>query len=126
MTLVGELTLLYDEGCPFCIWVAGLFRSADGVRVERIGSERGDELLAELTREERYASVHVVDADGRRRSGGEALPPLLRRVPAGRPLAGLLERFPGLSSWGYDLVARRRSLLARVLRLDQARSVSRR
>jgi predicted DCC family thiol-disulfide oxidoreductase YuxK len=123
---VGELTVLYDEGCPFCTWVAGLFRSTEGVRVEAIGSGRGDELLGGLNREERYASVHVVDANGHRRSGGEALPPLLRRLKGGRPLAWLLERFPGLAAWGYDLVSRHRALLARVLRLDQARSVSRR
>ena len=123
---MDELTLLYDEGCAFCTWVAGPFRSLDGVRVEPIGSERGDELLAGLTREERYASVHVVDAAGRRRSGAEALPPLLRRARGGRPAAWLVERFPRTAAWGYGLVSRHRSLLARVLRLDQARSVSRR
>jgi predicted DCC family thiol-disulfide oxidoreductase YuxK len=123
---MGELTLLYDEGCAFCTWVAGLFRSTEGVLVAPIGSERGGELLGDLTHEERYASVHVVGADGRRRSGGEALPPLLRRVRGGRPAAWLLERLPGLSAWGYALVSRHRDLLARVLRLDQARPVSRR
>ena len=126
MTHVGELTLLYDEGCAFCTWVAGPFRSVDGGVVEPIGSERGDELLADLAHEERYASVHVVDAAGRRRSGAEALPPLLRRVRGGRPAAWLVERSPRAAAWGYDLVSRHRNLLARLLRLDQARAVSRR
>jgi predicted DCC family thiol-disulfide oxidoreductase YuxK len=126
VTVTGELTLLYDEGCAFCTWVAGLFRSTKGVLVAPIGSERGSGLLAGLTHEERYASVHVVEAGGRLRSGGDALPPLLRRVRGGRPAAWALERLPGVSAWGYALVTRHRDLLARVLRVDQARSVSRR
>ena len=123
---MAEPTLLYDEGCAFCTWVARRFRSADGLRVAPIGSAVGDELLAGLTREERYASVHLVGADGRRRSGAEALPPLLRRVRGGRPLAWLQERFPRAGAWGYGLVARNRSVLGRLLRLDQPRAVSRR
>jgi predicted DCC family thiol-disulfide oxidoreductase YuxK len=123
---MAELTLLYDEGCPFCVWAAGPFRSVDGVVVEAIGSERGADLLADLTPEQRYAAVHLVDDSGRRRSGAAALPPLLRRLRGGRPLAWLVERFPRTSAWGYGVVSRHRGGLARLLRLGQARWVSRR
>ena len=44
------------------------------------------------------ASWHLVDADGRVASGGDAAIPLLRRASGGRALAALAERFPERSS----------------------------
>lgn len=123
---MGELTVLYDERCALCARLTTRVRSVESVLVEPIGSERGAELLADLPPAERYASVHVVDGEGRRRSGSEALPPLLRRVRGGGLFAWLVERFPRAAAWGYELVSRHREGLARVLRLDQARAVSRR
>jgi predicted DCC family thiol-disulfide oxidoreductase YuxK len=123
---VGELTVLYDEGCPLCVRLTGPLGSDGSVAVAAIGSETGARLLHDLTPEERYASVHVVDGDGRRRSGAEALPPMLRRVRGGRPLAWLVERSPRVAAVGYDLAARNRARLSRLLLARQARSVSRR
>ncbi len=122
---VGELTVLYDEGCALCERLTGPFEAAQGVSVAAIGSETGARLLHQLPPEERYASLHVVDADGRRRSGADALPPLLRRVRGGRPAAWLVERLPRLAAVVYRLVARNRAGLSLLL-LRQARSVSRR
>jgi predicted DCC family thiol-disulfide oxidoreductase YuxK len=122
---VGDLTVLFDEGCALCVRLTGPLEAARGVSVVAIGSEAGARLLRELPPAERYASLHVVDAAGRRRSGADALPPLLRRVRGGRSAAWLVERFPGFAAVVYRLVARNRARLSRLLP-RQARPVSRR
>jgi predicted DCC family thiol-disulfide oxidoreductase YuxK len=121
-----DVTVLYDERCALCVRLTARLGSLDGVSLTPIGSERGARLLRDLTPADRYAALHVVDADGRRRSGVEALPPLLGRLPGGRPAARLVQRFPRASAYVYDLVARNRMRLSRPLRARQARSVSRR
>ena len=106
---VAELTVLYDEGCGFC---TRRRRSASRGRLastmRRSDPPLGSVLLRDLTPEERYAAVHVVDALGRRRSGGAALPPLARTLPGGRLLAAVFDAFPGLTDAAYELVARNR------------------
>ena len=116
------LTVLYDEGCGFCTALATrLARISRGVAVEPIGSATGERLLADLEPEERYAAVHVVDGEGRRRSAGAAVPPLLARLPGGRLPAALAARFPRLTEAGYRLVARNRGVLSRVTRTRSRR-----
>ncbi len=117
-----ELTVLYDEGCALCAGLSARLAGADTVSVAPIGSELGKRLLRDLTLGERYASMHVVDAEGTRRSGAEALPPVLRALRGGRLPARVVEVFPRTAALAYRLVARNRSRLSRV----QARSVSRR
>lgn len=114
---MGELTVLYDERCALCARLTTRVRSVEGVSVVAIGSERGARLLGDLTPAERYASLHVVDAEGRRRSGAAALPPLLRRLRRGRLTARLVERFPRAAACAYGLVARNRARLSRLPRL---------
>jgi predicted DCC family thiol-disulfide oxidoreductase YuxK len=70
-----------------------------------------ERLLAPMEEEERMASWHLVTADGLVRSAGAAAPPLLRRLPGGRPLAAVLERFPRATEWAYRWVADHRSAL---------------
>lgn len=114
---MAQLTVLYDEGCGFCTRVArGLARSGR-VELAPIGSPLGSVLLRDLTPAERYAAVHVVDARGRRSSGGAALAPLARAFPCGAPLAAALDAFPGATERAYGLVARNRGLVSRVTRL---------
>jgi predicted DCC family thiol-disulfide oxidoreductase YuxK len=113
----GALTVLYDESCGFCTAIASwLVRAGAGrLRAEPIGSPFGAQALRDLDREERYASVHVIDERGRRWSGGASLPVLAQAADglgwAARPLG----RLPGVTRVGYDWVTRHRSLLSRVL-----------
>ena len=67
--------------------------------------------------------MHVVDATGRRRSGGAALAPLARTIPGGAALATAFDAFPGLTDAAYGLVARNRGLASKLLRAyDRRRS----
>jgi predicted DCC family thiol-disulfide oxidoreductase YuxK len=72
-----------------------------------------DDLLRDLTPVERMASWHLVPPTGERRSGGAAVPPLLRVLPAGRLPAAGFARFPGLTDRGYRWVAEHRSQLSK-------------
>jgi predicted DCC family thiol-disulfide oxidoreductase YuxK len=111
---VADVTVLYDEDCGFCtrlaVWLAGV----PEITATPIGSTVGSLMLRDLSPAQRYASVHVVDGLGRRRSAGAALPPLLRKLPGGRPVAAACEAFPGLTERAYRLVARNRGLLSKV------------
>jgi len=70
----------------------------------------GERLLAPVPKGRRLESWHLVLDDGRVYSGGEVLAPLLRLLR--RPgQAWLLERIPAVTSLGYRVAARRRSLL---------------
>jgi predicted DCC family thiol-disulfide oxidoreductase YuxK len=116
---VAEVTVLYDEGCAFCTRLTARLAPLEGVSVTPIGSPEGARLLRDLSPADRYAALHVVDRDGRRRSGADALPILLRRFRGGSLPARLIERFPGVSARLYGLVARNRKYLSRLLRTPQ-------
>jgi predicted DCC family thiol-disulfide oxidoreductase YuxK len=111
---VAELTVLYDEGCDFCTRLAARLAGRPKITVAPIGSTTGSLMLRDLSPAERYASVHVVDAFGRRRSAGGALPQLLRRLPGGRLVAAVCEALPGPTEHAYRLVARNRRLASRI------------
>jgi predicted DCC family thiol-disulfide oxidoreductase YuxK len=115
---MAELTLLYDEGCAFCTRLALRLARLPGIAVEPIGSATGSRLLRDLTPAERYAAVHVVDALGRRRTGGAALPPLLDKLPGGGLLAAVCRLFPAATERAYRLVARKRALIGKVIRAE--------
>jgi predicted DCC family thiol-disulfide oxidoreductase YuxK len=114
---VPELTVLYDEGCGFCTRVARRLDGRGRIVSAPIGSPTGSSLLRDLPHPDRYASAHVVDANGRRWSGGAALPPLLRELPAGSLAAAACEAFPALTQRAYELVVRHRALVATLTRL---------
>ena len=118
---MAELTVLYDEGCGFCTRVALRVARPPRVDIASIGSPLGSLLLRDLTPVERYATMHVVDATGRRRSGGSALAPLARTIPRCSVLATALDAFPGLTDAAYDLVARNRGLASKLLRASDRR-----
>jgi predicted DCC family thiol-disulfide oxidoreductase YuxK len=112
---VAELTVLYDEGCGFCARVARRLARSGRVDVAPIGSPLGSVLLRDLTPADRYAAAHVVDAFGRRSSAGAVLAPLARTFRGGSALAAVFDAFPGATGRAYDLVARNRSLVSRML-----------
>ncbi|MGH3144161.1 MAG: DUF2867 domain-containing protein, partial [Gaiellales bacterium] len=110
--------VLYDADCGFCTWLlSALLRWDRSGHLHPIALQRpeADDLLRELAPAERMASWHLISATGERRSGGAAVAPLLRTLPAGRLPAAGCERFPGLTERGYCWVAEHRSQLSRWL-----------
>jgi predicted DCC family thiol-disulfide oxidoreductase YuxK len=108
--------VLYDSDCGFCKWLlAGLLRRDRGTRLRPIAlqSPEAEALLADLTPAERLASWHLISPEGERRSGGDAIPALLRLLRGGRALAAALARFPRTTDRGYRWVAEHRSMLSR-------------
>jgi predicted DCC family thiol-disulfide oxidoreductase YuxK len=110
--------VLYDADCGFCTWMlSALLRWDRAARLHPIALQRAeaDDLLQELTPAERMASWHLISPTGERRSGGAALPPLLRALPGGRLPAAGFARFPRLSERGYRWVADHRSQLSKLV-----------
>jgi predicted DCC family thiol-disulfide oxidoreductase YuxK len=110
------VVVLWDRDCGFCAFVLALVLRADTRGVLRpafIQSPEGERLLADMPEPERLASFHLVDDDGRRTSGGEALTVILRELPAGRPLAAVTGALPGVTERAYRWVAEHRALLSR-------------
>jgi predicted DCC family thiol-disulfide oxidoreductase YuxK len=115
---VDRATVLFDEDCGLCRWAAERLRRWDRagtLRFVGLGSAEADALLPELSPADRWASWHLVEADGSVRSAGAAVAPVLGRLPGGRPLAALAGRFPGTTERAYRWVAAHRETLGRVL-----------
>jgi predicted DCC family thiol-disulfide oxidoreductase YuxK len=109
--VMNEAAILYDRSCSFCR------RSVERVmRWDRNGRLRpvalqdpeADELLGGMDEERKMGSWHLVTQDGAVHSAGAAFPPLLRRLPGGRPLAWLTAALPGPTERAYRYVARTR------------------
>jgi predicted DCC family thiol-disulfide oxidoreductase YuxK len=112
----GRWLVLYDANCGFCNWLlAGLLRWDREVRLHPIALQEpeAEGRLADLPPAERMASWHLISPTNVRRSGGDALTPLLRLLPCGRAPAAALARFPRLTDRGYRWVAEHRSELSR-------------
>ena len=110
--------VLYDGDCSLCAWLlSALLRWDRSSRVRPLALQRADadELLAELTREERMRSWHLISPSGGRTSAGGALPPLLRLLPGGSLLAGAAERLPAPTERAYRWVAEHREQLAKLV-----------
>ncbi len=111
--------LLYDADCGFCRWAVRRVLGWDRGRRVRACALQDPEAarwLGGLPEEVRMASWHLVDPEGRVASGGRAVGPLLRLLPFGRPLAALVDAFPGVTEAAYRWVARHRSRLGRFVR----------
>jgi len=109
--------VLYDADCGLCGRLAR-WLERHGTRVVPIRSAVGDQELRDLSPGEREDSVHAVDDHGRRRSGADALPPILRALPHLGWAARAVEAAPAPARWGYAAVTRHRRRLSRLLRLQ--------
>lgn len=110
--------VLYDPDCGFCRTSLAAILAADRNRALRplaLGTAEADDLLSDLTPEQREASWHLISPDGHRESAGAAGPPLLRLLPAGRGPAELLARFPDATQRTYEWVAEHRSTLSHLI-----------
>jgi predicted DCC family thiol-disulfide oxidoreductase YuxK len=108
--------VVYDGNCGFCKWLLSYLLAWDRavqLRPLALGTPEADRLLSDLPPEVRTASWHLIDPTGGRRSGGAALPQLLRLLPGGGPPASLLATIPGVTDRGYRWVAEHRSLLSK-------------
>ena len=104
--------VLYDGDCGLCKWLlCGLLAWDRTVRLRPLALQRpeSEELLADLTPEERMASWHLISPEGGRQSGGAALAPLLLLLPRGRFPAAALARLPALTDRSYRWVAEHRA-----------------
>jgi predicted DCC family thiol-disulfide oxidoreductase YuxK len=116
--------VIYDGDCGFCRWSLALLLCWDRVRGGRrshqplslrplpLRTGEAEDLLADLSEEQRDASWHLV-VDGTRFSAGAALAPALRRLPGGRVPAALFARFPAATERAYRWVADHRGVLGR-------------
>ena len=122
------LTVLYDRDCSFCAWTALWLRRLDRaqrlrfVPLQLASGERADPLLvAAVAGRPLETELHVVDARGVVRGGGDAALAIGLALPF-RPLARTLARTRlgrRLASRAYDWVARHRDTLARLVRADR-------
>jgi predicted DCC family thiol-disulfide oxidoreductase YuxK/ribosomal protein S18 acetylase RimI-like enzyme len=113
---IGSLIVLYDGECGFCKVVMGVLLSWDRagrLRPAAIQSTRAERLLADIERERRLDSWHVIDAAGVLRSGGAGIPVLCAALPGGTPFGRLASRFPTATSRVYEWMAEHRVLLGR-------------
>jgi predicted DCC family thiol-disulfide oxidoreductase YuxK len=101
--------LLFDADCGFCRWA-----TARRLRPVPLQSAEAEVLLAAVPADLRAASWHLV-RDGRVRSAGRAVSPLLRMLPGGRAIAVVTESFPAATDASYEWVARHRGLLGRIV-----------
>ncbi len=110
------MLVLWDRDCGFCAWTLALVLRADRHRIlvtRTIQEADADGLLDAIEPARRYASWHVVDADGRITSGGRAVTVALGLLPTGRPLAVVTRALPKLTERAYRWVADHRSLLSK-------------
>jgi predicted DCC family thiol-disulfide oxidoreductase YuxK len=115
---VPAATLLYDSDCGFCRWSLGKVLAWDRrgrLRPVSLQSKQAERLLAGMPEEERMASWHLVGDDGRVRSAGAGIAPLLRVLPGGAPLAAVAARTPRLMEGGYRFIAGHRSLWGKLV-----------
>jgi predicted DCC family thiol-disulfide oxidoreductase YuxK len=114
--------LFYDGECPACRAFARLVLVADTrrrIRTATLDSEEADRLLGSLPEDARSGSYHLVEEDGRISSGRDGVGRLLELLPPVAPVGRLIHRSPTAhraAAAAYDVLARNRGRLGRVLR----------
>jgi predicted DCC family thiol-disulfide oxidoreductase YuxK len=114
MKSMARAVLLYDGDCGFCRWTARQLLAWDrhqALRAIAIQSRDADALLANVPPHRRLESWHLVTPDGRVFSAGDAVAPLARLLPLGRPLGAIASTFPRATGRVYRAIARNRGRL---------------
>jgi predicted DCC family thiol-disulfide oxidoreductase YuxK len=115
---MDRAVVLFDEDCGFCRWATGKLLAWDRrgrLRPVALQDPEAERLLTGMDRGRRMASWHLLTPDGRVRSAGRAVAPLLRLLPAGTPLAVVAESFPKTTDRLYDWISRHRERLGSLL-----------
>ncbi len=111
-----QAAVLYDRDCGFCRWTLAALLDLDRahrLRPVALQDPEADLLLRGMPAGPKYASAHLVTADGQIYSGGLAVAPILELLPHGTSFARVARLVPGPLRQGYDWVARHRTLLSR-------------
>ena len=114
----GTDVVIYDGDCNFCRGQVGNLRRLDrfGEKLSFISlhDPRVAERYPDLTHEDLMQQMYVVDGEGRRHGGADAVRYLSRRLPLLWPVAPIfhIPGTAGLWRWGYNQVAKRRYKLA--------------
>jgi predicted DCC family thiol-disulfide oxidoreductase YuxK len=112
-------TLFYDSDCGICRWSVAKVAAWDrrgAVRLVPLQDRTiADRLLEHLDQQTRMSSWHLVTADGRVRSAGRGVAPLLELLPGGAPAAWLVRTAPAFTDSVYRFVAGHRSALGRLV-----------
>jgi predicted DCC family thiol-disulfide oxidoreductase YuxK len=112
-------TVFYDADCGFCVWCVAKVMAWDRrgrLRFVPLQDQSAVAPIREQVGADRsMESWHLLTEDGDVYSAGHAFVPLLRRLPGGRLLAPIAERFPRLLDRAYVWVADRRSTFGGLL-----------
>ena len=114
----ADHVLLYDADCGFCRWSLDKILARDRHRRLRpvpLQSAEADTLLPGMDHEKKMASWHLVTPDGTIYSAGDAVAPMMKLIPGGKPIAAAAIAAPGPTRAAYRLVARNRTKLGRLL-----------
>jgi predicted DCC family thiol-disulfide oxidoreductase YuxK len=106
--------ILYDADCGFCRWCVAKVLAWDRrgrLQAMAIQDPAADRLLAGVPPAARLGSWHLASADGRLRSAGAAVAPILHSLPGGRLPAALAAAAPRATERLYRLGADRRATL---------------
>jgi predicted DCC family thiol-disulfide oxidoreductase YuxK len=110
--------VIYDGDCNFCIGQVKNLRRLDccGGRLSYLSlhDPRVKDRYPDLTHDQLMAQMYIVDQQGRRHGGGDAVRYLSRRLPLLWIFAPILH-LPGTANlwrWGYHQIAKRRYKLA--------------
>ena len=118
MTELRRPVLLYDSGCRVCRFTARVVQRLDrGARLAYLPlqADEARPLLERLPEEERMASWRIARPDGTLVGRGAGAPVMLRELGHERA-AGALAAVPdSLLEHGYDLVARNRGHIGRLV-----------
>jgi predicted DCC family thiol-disulfide oxidoreductase YuxK len=118
VTELRRPVLLYDSGCRVCRFTARLVQRIDrGQRLAYLPLEADEarSLLERLPEEERMASWRLARPDGTLAGRGAGAPAVLRELGHER-VAGVLDAVPEtVLEHGYDLVARNRGHIGRLV-----------
>ena len=119
------VTVLYDDRCEFCRWMAASLRRWDRSRLLRLKPFHDvprDRLLSQLLAGHDLADhIHVVDGAGRVAVGSQAVLAIVATLPGGGPVARLLQlSAPARLALDliYRVLNRRRGILADAFGLD--------
>jgi predicted DCC family thiol-disulfide oxidoreductase YuxK len=118
VSMERRVVILFDNDCGFCRWSLSKILAWDRygrLRPVALQSPEAEDLLMGMDPEQKMASWHLLAPDGHTYSGGEAVSPLARLLPAGAPIAALASAFPRTTDRAYRWVARHRDRLGRAL-----------
>jgi predicted DCC family thiol-disulfide oxidoreductase YuxK len=115
---VEPAIIVYDSDCGFCRWALARILAWDRrqrLRPVALQDDAAVQLLPDMAAEERARSWHLVTPGEGVRSGGAALPPLLRLLPGGAWVGAVAAAFPRSTERLYRWTADHRDLLGRLV-----------